>query len=103
MEVQGAWAEREEVGGVAQVLGDDDPAAGAEHAAQLGEERQPRLVGAQLVRREQQQRRLDRAVGERQATEVDGLRRSAFARFASFGERKVRTPQGSAPGNARSG
>ena len=55
MKVQHARAEGQEVRPVAQVLGDDDAAAGRQDPVQLREERAARWVRAQFVRGEQQQ------------------------------------------------
>jgi hypothetical protein len=79
VEVQEARPECQEVGDVAQMLCDDDASAGTEHAAQFGEERAAHLVGPELVRREQQDRRVDRSGRHRQAAKVGGLRRDVVA------------------------
>src|SRR5262249_37995886 len=61
-----ARTEREEVGAVAQVLGDDDASVRTEDASELAEQRRARAIGPQLVRREEQQRGIDVAGRHRQ-------------------------------------
>src|SRR5436190_2035351 len=75
-----SWTKRAEVRSVAEMLRDNDATARCENPTNLGEERAPRVFGAQLVRREQQEHGVHGARARGKSAKADALRLDRIAR-----------------------